>query len=162
MALILAGGHISTLSGAKFSVMNGRSVSAGCQLDSGHRVPRWTPSGVQRRPGYPAERPVFIGVCAGLWWIRIPGGFPKIRPCRWRSIAPRPPAYDFRQEGPVNSSGSGTKAATRAPLPRIVKNLARSAVYVRSKTVRRTPSSPPLTAATRQPARSLSASTGCG
>ena len=90
------------------------------------------------RDGRPAIRRVVVGGFSGLAWIRMPGGFPKIRPCRWRSIAPRPPAYDFRQEGPANSSGSGTKAATRAPLPRIARIYPRTGVFVSSKSVRRT------------------------
>jgi hypothetical protein len=28
-----------------------------------------------------------------------PGGFPKIRPCRWRNIAPSPPAYVSARKG---------------------------------------------------------------
>jgi len=46
--------------------VDGLSASPGWMPAAyGFRMPRWTPSGVQRRPGYPAQRPAFIGVCAG-------------------------------------------------------------------------------------------------
>src|SRR5690606_35067676 len=70
-------------------------------VDAGGRAGLRTES--SGRDGRPAIRRVFVGDFSGLAWIRSPGGFPKIRPCRWRSIALRPPAYDFRQEGPANS-----------------------------------------------------------
>src|SRR5690625_4056376 len=46
------------------------------------------------------------------------GGFPKIRPCRWRSSALRPPAYEYRQEGTGNCLGvdpGRTLAGYRGP-----------------------------------------------
>lgn len=45
------------------------------------------------------------GVSGGSNGQWLPGGFPKIRPCRWRCAALRPPAYEYRQEGTRNSLG---------------------------------------------------------
>lgn len=107
--------------------------------------PRWIlqpsrkPPGSQPGPSAMQRKSRGFLVPSGDRWLPSGGGgFPKIWPCRWRSIALRPPAYDFRQEGPANSSGSGTKAATRAPLPRIARIYPRTGVFVSSKSVRRT------------------------
>jgi hypothetical protein len=37
--------------------------------------------------------------------LRLPGGFPKIRPCRWRYCALRPPVYVLAEKEPYNSTG---------------------------------------------------------
>jgi len=66
-----------------------------------HWIRRWTPSG---------STGIHLGAARSFWFIKgigkrrpgwTPGGFPKIRPCRWRNAALRPPAYEYRQEGPV-------------------------------------------------------------
>ena len=60
----MASGQVSIRSGAKLNVMSGGfRCDGGCWPDSGHRMPHWTPRGVQRRPGYPAQGPAFIDVC---------------------------------------------------------------------------------------------------
>src|SRR5690606_26760296 len=74
-------------------------------------------AGSSGRDGRPAIRRVFVGGFSGLAWIRIPGGFPKIRPCRWRSIALRPPAYEGERKGTVKSMAYG-KAETVFPVKR--------------------------------------------
>ena len=49
------------------------------------------------------QRFVLLWFSAGRGWMPARGGFPKIRPCRWRCPALRPPVYVSGQEGPANA-----------------------------------------------------------
>ena len=83
--------------------------STGFQLDSGCQ-------GIH--PGVHQRRRCYCVVISSLAVASGGGGFPKIRPCRWRCVALRPPAYECRQEGTGNCVGvdpGRTLAGCRGP-----------------------------------------------
>src|SRR6056297_3596174 len=76
-------------------------------------VPRIPDTGSQSGPraessghlGCPASRVCYLAVFSGARMDAAGGGFPKNRPCRWRNIAPSPPAYIVARKEPLTSMG---------------------------------------------------------
>ena len=101
-------------------MMNGQQSAAlrgGFRHGGVHR-PRLD-SGVQGiHPGVHQPRRCYCVVISDCVVASGRGGFPKIRPCRWRYAALRPPAYEYRQEGTGNCRGldpGRTLAGCRGP-----------------------------------------------
>src|SRR6056297_325072 len=71
-------------------------------------VPRIPDTGSQPGPrgessghlGCTASRVCYLVVFSGARMDSARGGFPKNRPCRWRNIAPSPPAYKVSRKEP--------------------------------------------------------------
>ncbi len=80
-------------------------ASAGSVESTGFRLA----SGIQGiHPGVHQSRRCYRVVISRCAVDSGRGGFPKIRPCRWRCPALRPPAYEIAQEGTRNQWVSGT------------------------------------------------------
>src|SRR5690554_3546565 len=80
--------------------VDGRSASAGwTPARRGPPASGWTPVSAGYPPCAAGQMVEFTVLAGRRGWTLDSGGFPKIRPCRWRNAEPSPPAYVSARKG---------------------------------------------------------------